>query len=72
MVLINISKKNRLLYSGKINTGFTKDLFYENNDEYNKDILDLIEIIKQKVYEKFCKQIELEIIIIGYYLINLI
>ena len=31
----------------------------------SKDILDLIQIVKQKVYEKFGKQIELEIIIIG-------
>ena len=31
----------------------------------SKDILDLIDIIKQKVYEKFNKKIELEIIVIG-------
>lgn len=35
------------------------------NNATSKDILDLIEIVKQKVYEKFNKKIELEIIIIG-------
>lgn len=35
------------------------------NKATSKDILDLIEIVKQKVYEKFGKKIELEIIIIG-------
>ena len=33
----------------------------------SKDILDLIEIVKQRVYEKFEKKIELEIIVIGEY-----
>ena len=35
------------------------------NNATSKDILDLIDIVKQKVYEKFNKKIELEIIIIG-------
>ena len=35
------------------------------NNATSKDILDLIEIVKQKVYEKFNKKIELEIIVIG-------
>lgn len=35
------------------------------NNATSKDILDLIEIVKEKVYEKFGEKIELEIIILG-------
>ena len=37
------------------------------NNATSKDILELIEIVKQKVFEKFNEKIELEIIVIGEY-----
>lgn len=40
--LINISASNKLLFSSKINSNLTQDLFFDNNPTYNQEVLDLI------------------------------
>lgn len=40
--LININKRNRLLYSGKLSNRTAYDLYCENNDNFNQKLINLI------------------------------